>query len=55
MPKDKDVTEPLTQRERIALAVLLAIIKVVKPAGWSHEVNAMTKQINKEVGLSEDD
>ena len=51
MNKDLDASQPLTMRERIALAVMLAIVKIVRPSGWQHEVNAMTAQIEKEVGF----
>lgn len=51
MSKDLTAQDPLTMRERIALAVLLAIIKLMKPADWSHHVDAMTKQIEQEAGF----
>lgn len=54
MSKESSKQE-LSVRERIALAVMLAIITLVKPSEWAHEVSNMTKQIRKEVGFDKDE
>lgn len=51
MGKDYSSSDPLTVRERVCLAVLLTIVKLMKPADWGHQVDAMTKQIEVEVGF----
>jgi len=36
----------LTTREKIALLLLLAIFRVLKPTDWAHQMDAQLDQVN---------
>jgi hypothetical protein len=47
MSTEKNVK--LTAREKLSIALLLFIIQIIKPMGYSHELDKMLKDFNNEL------
>lgn len=44
-----NVKDKLSQREKIALKILMLILVIVKPMGWSHEIAKQLEDLKKAV------
>jgi hypothetical protein len=41
--------KPLFQRERIAITVLLFIVKIINPTGYEHQIKELKEAIEKQL------
>lgn len=47
MGKELNATSPLTVREKLAIKILILILKLLKPFEWSHELDKALVPIEK--------
>jgi hypothetical protein len=45
--KVEQIDKPLTIRERLTIALLILIIKVIKPFSWGHEFDKAFKDVEE--------
>ena len=45
--KVEQIDKPLTIRERLTIALLMLIIKVIKPFNWGHEFDKAFKDVEE--------